>query len=120
MQTAKVLHEHLAKSQLSEGTPLRELVSKIPVRYWSLFKGIELNRRIGFQTAMRCTNLHQLMRYIGWNEYVMEGAQLPYQRYIDPEKLSVSLDDLICCCDEVPNEYFIALIQEKLDRQENV
>lgn len=114
MQTANVLHEHFSKLE-TESTPLRELVSKIPVRYWSMFRGVELGQRLGFKTAMKCTSLHHVMRYIGWNESVSQGTRLPYQFYIDASVICVTLDDLIASSDHVPNDVFVSMIRVKLD-----
>ncbi|NOI31820.1 hypothetical protein F0238_21290 [Vibrio coralliilyticus] len=111
-----VLHEHLARLCESKPTPLRDLCLKIPVRYWSMFKGIELNRKIGFKTAMRHPSLHQLMRYIGWNEKVKQGDTLPYELYIDRDVKSVTLDDLLDCCEKKPDDNFVRLIRLSMEK----
>lgn len=99
----------------SESTPLRELILKIPVRYWSMFKGIRLNRKLGFKTAMICPNLHHLMRYIGWNQKVAKDDRLAYQLYIDRDIQVISLEDLISCCEISPNGQFLEKIKEKME-----
>lgn len=84
------------KVQPSEETPLRTLINHIPVRYWSMFQGTTLSRDLGFKnTAMRFANLHQLMRYIGFNKQVARAERLPYQFYIDRSKQTVTLSDLV-------------------------
>lgn len=96
----------------ARSTPLKELISQIPVRYWSMFKGIELNRTLGFTSSMTCPNLHYVMRYLGWNDSSEFG--LPYERYIDSSVIEVSLNDLLHACNEVPNEYFVKLIRGEI------
>lgn len=114
MRSQAVLHEHLTRSHPSRSTPLRELCVKIPVRYWSMFKGIELNQKIGFKTAMCHPTLHHLMRYIGWNKSIREGDTMPYELYIDRNVKSVSLDDLLECCTTRPSEQFVSLIRRSI------
>ncbi|GMQ49644.1 hypothetical protein [Vibrio sp. 10N] len=90
--------------QPSEETPLRSLINHIPVRYWSMFRGTTLSRDLGFKnTAMKFSNLHQLMRYIGFNRKVARAERLPYQFYIDRSKQTVTLSDLVEATRAVPN-----------------
>jgi hypothetical protein len=56
MRKSSFINEKIPSRQ----TPLRNLVESIPARYWSLFNGIRLDRKLGFKTAMRFSNLHQL------------------------------------------------------------
>lgn len=49
-----------------KSTPLREFIlDNIPVRYWSLFKNVNLHTQLGFQSALRYPNLHMLLRCLG-------------------------------------------------------
>lgn len=103
--------------QPSEETPLRALISQIPVRYWSMFQGTTLSRELGFQnTAMRFANLHQLMRYIGFNKTVSSAERLPYQYYVCRSTEVVTLTALVSSSAVAPNEVLINKIRSRLPK----
>ncbi|MGR5178849.1 hypothetical protein [Vibrio mediterranei] len=102
--------------QPSEETPLRTLIKHIPVRYWSTFQGTTLSRELGFHTAMRFGNLHQLMRYIGFNIKVSKAERLPYQFYIDRNTQLVTLTDLVSATRSTPNDALLKKIQSHLPK----
>lgn len=99
----------------SRETPLRLLVESIPARYWSLFNGVSLDRKLGFKTAMRFSNLHQLMRYIGWKQHVVHGERLAYEFYIDEDIEVVTLDELILSTESCPEEKVLHAIQKAVN-----
>ena len=98
----------------SEDTPLRQLILKIPVRYWSLFKGVRLSHELGFNSAMQFGNIHQLSRYLGTNKKVARSERLAYQFYIDRGVKLVTLAQLIESSAEHPTQQALADIIKRL------
>lgn len=98
----------------SEDSPLRQLVVKIPVRYWSLFSGIRLCHELGFNSAMLFANLHQLSRYIGTNQKVTPNERLPYQFYMDRSTHTVTLAQLLKASSKHPTGETLQSIIDRL------
>lgn len=108
--------DKLPSKKESEDTPLRILIMHIPVRYWSMFSGIRLCSKLGFNSAMLFSNLHQLMRYIGFNKKVFVGQQLPYQYYIARHINNVTLNDLINASQTSPSDEMLERIKLQLPK----
>ena len=104
----------LPKSRESESCALRELVARIPVRYWSLFSGVSLSPDLGFNSAMKFGNLHQMMRYLGFNQKIIENERLPYQFYLIRDVRDVRFEQLLLASKSTPDADAIESIKRIL------
>lgn len=99
-------------------TPLRDLILTIPIRLWPQFQGIQVNSKLGFSGERRFNTLHQLARWLGYNQTNMLNTRMPYQSWkIRGFQRKLFLDDLLKCTSKAPNnEILIRHIPKNLWR----
>lgn len=62
-------------------TPLRELIEQIPPRLRYRFRGVKLDKELGFNSSAQFNHLEQLYTWLGGGETLIGNQTMPYMSW---------------------------------------
>jgi hypothetical protein len=87
----------------SLSTPLRELILTIPVGHWDKYKGITVDKHLGFNGQLTFHSTFQLMRWLGYQQKIVGNQSLPYYSFVNRRfKSKLTIEQFSECCKVSP------------------
>lgn len=93
----------LPAQRKAPSTALLALINTIPVRHWSQYVGVTVDRSLGFNGSRQFNSLHQVAMWIGHNAKLIDNQKMPYQSWaINGFSKTLTIDDLCAKCNKHP------------------
>ncbi len=83
----------------SLSTPLRELILSIPNNDREKYRGIVVDKRLGFTGRLTFHSIFHLLRWLGYQQKVVGNQTLPYYGYVNRSfRKKLTIEMLKDCC----------------------